>query len=230
MSVLVGLLAGTGVYAMAEKVIKQIVSSPHVSHLWVLTPTGRYQNYGFLHQPKITHIDRWLGEDSHDFTGRNREVIRQAIRDAGLQADWIWIGDEDALPADDYFDQLVQISYGEEPVLMAGKTYNANGNRWYDICSFQTDGEPFCVPYDDWQNVRWAKGLYASGNQHVMNRAGFELDVPYPDRPGEDPHYCWAFRDAGGKIVFRPELSMTLQKLHPYANPGYAPCLPPELE
>jgi hypothetical protein len=142
-----------------------------------------------------------------------------------MPVEWIWFGDEDALPADDYFRVLSKMHY-DFPVLMTGKTLNADGRRWYDCCSFQTDGVPFCVPYEDWQNPRWAKGLYCSGNQHIMNRLGFDLNVPYPNKQGEDPYYCWAFRKAGGKLIFRPELLCTLQKLHPPANLGYAPVLP----
>ena len=228
--IVVGILAGRGLFEMAEKVVAKIAAAPQVSKVWVLTPQGRYRSADFFRRyPKIQHINSWRGPDSHDGTAINREHLRSvmylAVANLPVRPEWIWFADEDALPADDYFAQLDRIHYSE-PVLLTGKTNNLDGKRWYDLCSFQTDGHPFCVPYDDWQNPRWAKDLYCSGNQHIMNRAGFELNVPYPNIPGEDPHYCWAFRKAGGKLEFRSELLCTLQKLHPPANMGYAPALP----
>lgn len=229
--IVVGILAGKGLYDMAERVVGKIASAPEVGRVWLLTPQNRFRNPKFFaRHPKVQHINSWHGPDSHDFTALNRERIRSAIYLALINkkvdpVEWVWFGDEDALPADDYFRVLSGIHYSE-PVLMTGKTLNMNGQRWYDICSFQTDGHPFCVPYEDWQNPRWAKDLYCSGNQHIMNRAGFALNVPYPNKQGEDPHYCWAFRKAGGKLVFRPELLCTLQKLHTPANMGHAPALP----
>jgi hypothetical protein len=226
--IIVGLLAGKGVYDMAEKVIRAVVASPLVKGVWVLTPEGRFKDALFLNGPKIAHIDHWTGEDSHNKTGVNREVMRKCMY-ASLHGfsqlmsgiKWIVIGDEDGLPAPHYFEELVKMEY-DYPVLLTGKTFNEDGSRFYDICSFEPGAVPICVPYDDWQNPRWAHDLYASGNQHVMNRAAFDLNIPYPDIPGEDPHYCWAMRDAGCKILFRPELTMTLQKMHSRANLRYA--------
>jgi FkbM family methyltransferase len=232
-SILVGILAGHGLFNMSERVIAKIAAAPEVGRVWVLTPQNRYQSRTFFAKyPKIEHINSWQGPDSHDFTGLNRERIRAAIFAAlgklPYPVEWIWFGDEDALPADDYFAVLSRMHYAE-PVLLTGKTNNLDGRRWYDLCSFQTDGHPFCVPYEDWDNPRWAKGLYASGNQHLFNRAGFALNVPYPSIKGEDPHMCWAFRKAGGKLVFRPELTVTLQKLHAPANLGYPALYPPAI-
>lgn len=224
--IIAGILAGTGVYQMAERVIQRYLNDPLVQAVWVLTPNERFRSHGFMAHEKIRHINEWAGEDSHEKTGINREIMRRQIYenmflvgDAGSPADWVIIGDEDGLPAPDYFEKLDKIEY-DYPVLLTGKTFNANGARWFDISSFQIDAEPFCVPYDDWENPRWAKDLYCSGNQHVMNRSGFNLNVSYIDRPGEDPHYCWDFKKAGGKLEFRPELSMWLQKVHPRANMG----------
>jgi hypothetical protein len=228
--ILVGLLAGKGLFEMAEKVVAKIAAAPQVGRVYVLTPKNRFKSADFFRKyPKIAHINSWMGPDSHDGTAVNREHLRQVIALALVNmpgpVEWIWMGDEDALPADDYFAQLEKMHY-EEPVLMTGRTKNMDGRRWYDIVSFQTDGHPFCVPYIDWENPRWAKDLYCSGNQHLFNRVGFDLGVPYPQIRGEDPHMCWAFKKAGGRLVFRPELVCTLQKLHPDANLGYAPALP----
>ena len=228
--IVVGLLAGRGIFEMAEKVIGKIAASSYVAKVYVLTPKNRYKSADFFRKyPKVVHINAWLGPDSHDGTAVNREHLRTVISLALVNmpepVDWVWMGDDDALPANDYFAKLSEMRY-EEPVLLTGKTNNLDGRRWYDICSFQTDGHPFCVPYDDWQNPRFAKDLYASGNQHLFNRAGFDLGVPYPQVHGEDPHMCWAFRKAGGKLIFRPELVCTLQKMHPPANHGHAPSLP----
>lgn len=227
--IFVGLLAGTGVYQMAETVIEQIISAPEVDLVWVLTPTGKYRDPAFLRHPKIRHINSWVGPDSHDGTALNRERIRQAIARTLMltraPVEWIWLGDEDALPAENYFSELAKISY-DFPVLMTGRTNNADGSRWYDWAGFQTDGHPFLIPYDDWDNPRWAATAYCSGNQHLFNRIGFELGVAYPDLRGEDPHFCRAFVAAGGRLIFRPELVCTLQKYHLKANPGYEPALP----
>jgi hypothetical protein len=228
--IIAGLLAGTGVYGMAEHIIRRCVSDPLVEAVWVLTPEGRFKSKEFMCQDKMRHINSWVGEDSHNKTGINRERIRSEIREnlgdeRFKRVKWIWIGDDDAFPAMDYFEKLDKMEY-EYPVLLTGKTFNADQTRFYDICSFQVDAEPFCVPYDDWENPRWAKDLYCSGNQHVMNRSGFNLNVGYIDRPGEDPHYCWAFKKAGGKLMFRPELSMTLLKIHQHANLGSEAKLP----
>lgn len=228
--ILVGLLAGKGLFEMAEKVVAKIAAAPQVAAVWVLTPHNRFRSADFFRRyPKVRHINSWLGPDSHDGTAVNREHLRQVIALAVANmpgpVEWVWMGDDDALPADDYFAQLDRMRY-EEPVLLTGRTKNLDGRRWYDVCSFQTDGHPFCVPYIDWENPRYAKDLYASGNQHLFNRAGFALNVPYPQIRGEDPHMCWAFKKAGGRLVFRPELVVTLQKLHPDANLGYAPALP----
>jgi hypothetical protein len=216
---------------MAEQVVAKIAAAPEVGKVWVLTPQNRYRTITFFAKyPKVQHINSWHGPDSHDFTGLNRERIRGiisvALANMREPVEWIWFGDDDALPAKDYFAVLSKIHY-DFPVLMTGKTLNLDGRRWYDICSFGTDGGPFCVPYEDWDNPRWAKDLYASGNQHLFNRTGFELNVPYPPRAGEDPHMCWAFRQAGGRLVFRPELVCTLQKMHPPANHGNPALYPP---
>lgn len=229
--IIVGLLAGMGVYPMAEGVIKKICLSPNVSKVYVLTPQGRFRDEIFFKvNPKVRHINNWEGKDSHDFTGMNREILRQTIKadPDHMAANWIWIGDEDALPADDYLEKLDAMRY-DYPVLLTGKTLNVNGMRWYDICSFLKNAEPFAVPYDDWKNPRWQKDLYCSGNQHLFNPAGFALCVPYPSKSGEDPHYCWAFRRAGGHLEFRPELVVYLQKLHTECNYGTPPELLPDL-
>ena len=228
--IIAGLLAGRGVYKMAETVIQRCVDDPLVQAVWVLTAKDRVGNPKFMMRDKIWHINSWVGEDSHNKTGLNRERMRAEIygrlsEECFAQVRYIWLGDDDALPAPDYFEKLMQIEY-DYPVLVTGKTFNLDGDRWFDICSFQTDRGPFCVPYDDWENPRWAKDLYCSGNQHIFNRTGFDLNVQYPDIQGEDPHFSWAFRKAGGKLRFRPELSMTLQKMHGGANMGYAPYLP----
>lgn len=226
MKVVAALLAGHGIYEMCAQVLVRLVCDDLIERVYVYTPPGRVSPlFENKMNPKITVIENWIGEDSHNATAVNREALRQIVKEHSPDADWYWFGDDDALPCPGYFEELDAWHF-PEPVLITGKTYNLDGRRWYDICSFQTDGYPFTVPYDDWQNPRWAKDLYASGNQHVLNRAGFLLDVPYPDIHGEDPHFCWAFRKAGGQVIFRPELSMQLLKWHQPANPGYKPCLP----
>jgi len=220
--ILVGILAGTGLFDMAERVVAKIASAPEVGRVWLLTPQNRYRDPQFFKKyPKIEHINSWYGPDSHDYTALNRERIRNAIAlylaNKPEPVEWIWFGDEDALPADDYFEVLSRISY-DFPVLMTGKTNNLDGRRWFDICSFNREHHPFCVPYENWDNPVWAHDLYCSGNQHLFNRSGFDLGVPYPNKQGEDPHMCWAFKKAGGRLMFRPELVCTLQKLHPPAN------------
>lgn len=226
--IVVGMLAGLGVYEMAETILGVILNAPEVDAVWVLTPTGKYRDYAVFRNPKIRHINSWAGPDTHDFTGCNRERIRQAIVKAlptMAPVEWIWMGDDDALPAENYFTELAKIHY-DFPVLMTGRTNNVDGRRWYDWAGFQKDGYPFTIPYETWNHPRWAATAYCSGNQHLLNRAGFDLNVPYPDVPGEDPHFCRDFVKAGGRLIFRAELLCTLQKYHPPANFGYGPALP----
>jgi hypothetical protein len=222
--IIAGLLAGRGVYKMAERVIQRCVDDPLIQAVWVLTAKDRVGNPKFMMQDKIWHINSWVGEDSHNKTGLNRERIRSEIygrlsedRFSGVK--WIWCGDDDGLPALDYFEKLAEIEYAY-PVLLTGKTFNMDGSRWYDWCTFGSDHAPFCIPYESWSDPRWGKDIYCSGNQHVMNRAAFDLNVPYPDHVGEDPWYCRAFRKAGGRLMLHSELSMSLLKLHPPASHG----------
>lgn len=210
--IIFGCLAGKGVYEMAEQVITYFLDSSYVAKVYVLTPFNRFRCVEFFDHPKIVHLNRWDGMDSHDKTGLNRERIRRAIKNGNHNADWVWMGDEDALPCPGYLQYLEYLKWCR-PVLLTGKTFNSDGTRWYDICAFDKD-QPFPVPYDDWKNPRYSRTLYCSGNQHIMNSAGFDLNVPYVDIPGEDPHYCWAFKDAGGHLEFQPAMSVTLQKKH----------------
>jgi hypothetical protein len=216
--IIAGLLAGRGVYKMAETVIQRCVDDPLVQAVWVLTAKDRVGNPKFMMQDKIWHINDWIGEDSHNKTGLNRERMRAEIygrlsEDCFSGVKYIWCGDDDALPAPDYFEKLEQIEY-DYPVLLTGKTFNMDGRRWYDFCGWGINNQPFCIPYESWDSPQWGEDKYCSGNQHVFNRAGFDLNVPYEDVPGEDPWYCRAFRKAGGKLAFNSELSMTLQKMH----------------
>ncbi len=222
--IVAGLLAGRGIYDMAEKVVQRCLDDSLIQAVWILTPFGRVRHPNFLLHEKLHHINQWIGPDSHDKTGLNREVLRSEIykklqQEWGANIKWVWIGDDDALPADDYFKILSQLEF-DYPVLLTGKTRNMDGSRWYDWCTFGTDHQPFCIPYETWDAPRWSHDIYCSGNQHVMNRSGFNLNVPYIDRPGEDPHYCRAFKKAGGSLLFRPELSMQLLKMHPPSGCG----------
>jgi hypothetical protein len=222
-SIIVGLLARQGVYDMAASVIRQVVNDPRVKGVWVITPQGKYRDAEVLSGPKVAHIDRWEGENPSARIGFNREVLRKniysSLNDYGfsqLMADieWIWIGDADALPAADYFETLSRMKY-DYPVLLTGRTLNADGSRYLDICSVDKNGQHRAIPYDDWESGQYSSQIYAASSQHVMNRLAFDLNVRYQDTPLEDANYCHMLRGFGAKIVFRPELSMQLQKLRP---------------
>ena len=226
--IIAGLLAGRWIPRQTERIIQRCVDDPLIKAVFVLTPKDMFPGTckDLLADKKVWHINSWVGQDSHNKTGINRERLRSMIRHhmdfdpvRWENVKYIWLGDDDAMPAPDYFEKLAEIEY-EYPVLLTGKTFNLDGIRWYDWCTFGADHQPFCIPYETWDDPRWGRDIYCSGNQHVMNRSAFNLNVPYPDHQGEDPWYCRAFTKAGGRLMFRPELSMTLVKWHPPASHG----------
>jgi hypothetical protein len=228
--IICGFLAGLGLYDDSLRIIQECVDSYYVEAVYVLTPKGRHGELPYT--DKLHHINRWIGEDSHDKTGINREQIRKLIEldlaagryTSPIDLEWVWMGDEDAMPAPDFFEVLSTLHY-DKPTLLTGKTFNADGQRWFDICGYNSHGmayghpdRVFLLPYDDWDNPARATYRYASGNQHIMNRAGFDLNVPYRDLKGEDPVYCQDFIAAGGQLAFEPRLSVRLMKQHPTAQ------------
>ena len=44
--VIAGILAGTGVYSMAEYIIQRLVDDTLIQAVWVLTPNGKYRKPG----------------------------------------------------------------------------------------------------------------------------------------------------------------------------------------
>lgn len=201
-TIIAGLLARRGVYELAEKVIRRVSSDPHVKGVWVVTPQGKYRDAELLNGKKIAHIDRWEGENPNAKIGFNREILRKAIYsslhdyfahpDVMSQIEWIWMGDVDALPAEDYFEVLSGLKYSQ-PVVLTGKTYNPDGSRCW--------------------NNQWYPKISVSKRQHVMNRKAFDLNIGYLDTPLETEKYCRMLRTHGAQTIFRPELSMTLQKI-----------------
>lgn len=211
MSVIVGLLAGRGI---GEQVLGFYLANPHVDKIVIVDPVGGIQPF------KLKRIPYWLGEDSHNSTGRNRENLRSYMRSyVTNETRYFLIGDDDGLPDPDYFDALTALRYSTHPQLLTGKLRNTDGTRWYDICSFNESHDPVLVPYDQaisgTLSGKLGQDLYANGNQHILNRAAWELNIPYPDIRGEDPHYSWAIRKAGAQLKFVPELKMTLIRQHP---------------
>ena len=56
--ILVGLLAGKGLFEMAEKVVAKIAAAPQVAAVWVLTPHNRFRSADFFRRyPKVRHIN-----------------------------------------------------------------------------------------------------------------------------------------------------------------------------
>lgn len=210
MNITVALVAGRGIGEMAIRVIEPILMDPLVDHLYVLYGEIPGLPYWLIEHPKITEID--FPMRSHADLGNARNWMWDIIENES-DPDWLLIGDEDGLIHPDFFRVLSELPYPKDPVLVTGKLDNANGKRYYDICAF-IGTQPVAIPYDDWQNPKWDEKRYANGGQHILNRAARQLGVRYQDRDGEDPHFCWDFVKAGGRIQFEPELKMTLAKLH----------------
>lgn len=211
---LVGIIAGLEIDEMTERVIDRIAANERVRHIWVAT-NGKTPRW-LRDLDRLTVIEMAFPKYNDLWKARNRLLDEFEIHKKPDDR-WFHIGDNDGLPAFNYYDVLEEIPYSAEPMLVTGKLYNYDGKtRYYDICGFEYgDGpQPVCLPYDNWKDSRYNDTRYANGNQHILNRSGLELGIRYPEVSGEDPHFSWAFVKAGGTIEFNPLLTMQLAKPH----------------
>jgi hypothetical protein len=209
--IVVGLVAGRGIGPMALRVMEPIYSNTLVDHLYMVVGEPPDMPDWLKRNPKVTPIYHTVRK--HADLGLARNAMLNLI-ESQCDPDWLLIGDEDGLVDRDFFQVLNDLSYPADPVLLTGKMRNMDVKRWYDICGFIPHNQPVAIPYDDWRNPRWDEGRYANGGQHILNRSARKLGVRYQDRDGEDPHFCWDFILAGGRLQFEPGLAMTLAKQH----------------
>jgi hypothetical protein len=132
--------------------------------------------------------------------------------------------DDDTLPSKDYFKILANLPLSTTPCMFTGRLLNADGERSWDVCSFEK-GEPIVVPYDFVDHPMWAADLYFSGPQHIFNQPGALLAARtgYPDQEyGEDTYFCRHFRLNGGEMIFITDIEAKLLHQH---NPPNQPSL-----
>lgn len=211
--IVVGVLCGRGDTPESLQTFKAIRDAGHVgpiTPLFGVPPTNKFRGGAYLHMPLASHNKRGLA----------RTELVQRMRKMWDKADLFVILDDDTAPQPGYFAHLEAMELPGDSVVMGGKLVNKDGQRSWDVCSFD-NGVPVVVPYLFWNHDKWAKDLYLSGPQHIFNKAGIELaaKVGYPDKEyGEDTNFCFAFKSAGGRIVFIPEIEAHLTHLHKPPN------------
>lgn len=210
----VGILCGRGETAEAIKVIQRINEDMKVETILPLFPSRPAKCAGkFLFYPPAGANRRGAART---------EIVRALASLSGI--DYGVILDDDTLPDSSYFDVISELSTASDPTLYTGKLRNADGTRCWDVCAFDS-GNPVVVPYEFWDNERYAKDLYFSGPQHIFNASGLALAsrIGYPDIAyGEDTQFCLQFKNAGGKL--RPLLEIGAQLLHQHNPPSVSIC------
>lgn len=211
--IVVGILCGRGDTPEAIETFGAVRKAGHVgpiTPLFGVPPTNKFRGGAYLHMPLASQNKRGLA----------RTELVQRMRRMFDKADLFVILDDDTRPQPGYFDHLAKMELPTDPVVFGGKLLNSDGNRSWDVCSFQ-DGNPVVVPYHFWNHPTWYKDLYLSGPQHIFNRPGVDLaaKIGYPDLEyGEDTNFCFAFKAAQGQIVFIPEITATLGHFHKPPN------------
>lgn len=211
--IVVGILCGRGDTPEAVETIGAIRKAGHrgpITPLFGVVPTNKIRGGAYIHMP----------DASKNMRGRARTELVRRVASMFRKADIFVFLDDDARPEPGYFDYLRKVHQSEDAILMGGKLLNSDGQRSWDVCSFQS-GNPVVVPYDMWDHPLWKKDLYLSGPQHIFNRNGVLLaaKLGYPDLTyGEDTNFCWDFKSAGGKLVFIPEITARLGHLHKPPN------------
>lgn len=211
--IVVGILCGRGDTPEAVGTIEAIRKAGHVgpiTPLFGVVPTNKIRGGAYIHMPDASKNKR----------GRARTELVRRVSRMFSKADIYVFLDDDTRPEPGYFDYLRQMPQPNDAILMGGKLLNLDGQRSWDVCSFQ-DKNPVVVPYEMWNHPLWYKDLYLSGPQHIFNRPGIELaaKLGYPDLEyGEDTNFCFNFKAAAGQIVFIPEITARLGHLHKPPN------------
>jgi hypothetical protein len=210
--IVVGILCGRGDTPEALATIAGVRAAGHtgvIMPLFGVSPANKFRGY-YVSMPDASQNKR----------GRARTTLLRALLHNNKSADVYVFLDDDTVPQPGYFDHLAKMFLPEEPLLMGGNLLNSDGQRSWDVCSFQ-DGNPVVVPHLFWNHPQWYKDLYLSGPQHIFNRPGVELayKIGYPDKDyGEDTGFCFDFKAAHGQIVFIPEITAKLAHLHKPPN------------
>lgn len=213
--IVVGILCGRGDTPEAVATFKAVRDAGHVgpiTPLFGIPPENKIKGGAYIYMPDASQNKR----------GRARTELVRRMRKMWSRADLFVLLDDDTRPNPGYFDHLAKMEVGKDAALMGGKLYNADGERSWDVCSFQ-DTTPVVAPYEMWSHPVWYKDLYLSGPQHIFNHAGIDLaaELGYPDLEyGEDTNFCFHFKEKGGVIVFIPEISARLGHQH---NPPNRP-------
>lgn len=212
--VVVGILAGRGQTAEARQVMDHALNDAWVED--VLALFGHPPAHPESAPAHFVFPPAALNE-----RGEARTALLRAC--AAKDPDVLVLLDDDTLPEADYYRvlALLQEAHDPRPLLMTGKLCNLDKTRCWDACSFQR-GTPVVVPYEAWDHPDWAQDLYFSGPQHLLNKAGVFLAVQlgYPAlRYGEDTHFCWSFKKAGGSLKLLHQLKARL--LHQHTAPNY---------
>jgi len=206
----VGILCGRGETDEALKVIQRVNGDSFVETILPLFPSRPVKCAGkFLFYPPAAANRRGAARN---------EIVKALARLQGI--DYGVILDDDTLPDPNYFEVISRLGKSEAPTMLTGKLRNVDGERSWDVCSFE-DGNPVIVPYEFWEIEHHSKDLYFSGPQHIFNAAGLKLaaQVGYPDLTyGEDTQFCRQFRSAGGTL--EPLLEIGAQLLHHHNSPN----------
>lgn len=211
--IVVGILCGRGDTEEAVGTFKAVRDAGHrgpITPLFGSPPANKFRGGAYIYMPIAEHNKR----------GRARTELIQRMRRMWTKADLFVILDDDTRPQPGYFKHLEEMELPTDPVLMGGKLINSDGQRSWDVCSFQ-DGNPVVVPYHFWNHPTWYKDLYLSGPQHIFNRPGIDLaaKIGYPDLEyGEDTNFCFKFKAEQGQIVFIEGITAQLGHLHKPPN------------
>lgn len=208
----VGILCGRGETDEALKVIQRVNSDSLVETILPLFPCAPKKCAGkYVFYPPAAANRRGAAR---------QELLRVLSMLQGI--DYTVILDDDTLPDPGYFEEFAHLEKDGSPFMLTGKLRNADGNRSWDVCSFQ-EGRPVVVPYEFYDHVKFHADLYFSGPQHAFNTKGLQLAVKvgYPDISyGEDTEFCRRFRKAGGSLHLISNISAQL--LHQHNPPNEA--------
>lgn len=207
--VVVGIVAGLGLNGITIPVLWRYLRDPYVARVFVAV--GPNKENEWIDHPKLQLVE-WRGEDSHSNLARQRNRMLDYMS-AEEPAQWYMLGDNDGMPDEEYFDELLFNDY-DYPAVLTGRLLNLDGARYWDVAISRPPDIPKLLPYDEWKDPKYAQGLYFNGNQHLINRAAFELNVPYRPFAAEDTWYVQDLIAAGVTPEFNYHMTMTLQRMH----------------
>lgn len=217
--VYVGIIAGKGIQQHVPIVLWRYLRDPYVKKVFVAIPEEKpFLDMEIWEHSKFIKVD-WIGVDSHSNLAAQRNHMFDLMH-GHYHVDWYMQADDDGLPGDHYFDLLEaenNVLYSV-PILLTGRLINLDGQRYWDVAQWHHDEDPpvtpTLLPYFDWKNPKYSHGLYFNGNQHILNRKGFELGVKYREFEAEDTWFAQDFVEAGGKLEVSHGMRMSLMRMH----------------